>query len=353
MPSPRNGPAPVPETRTGLRAVVPSERTVAFERFELPGVLSRSQVLIRMERTVISAGTETANYTGLDAGTRQPGNWNTYPWRPGYGGVGRIIEAGPQTAGYAIGDRVYGIFHHASHEVVDTASELCVPVPGGLDAATAVMARMGNVAITARQRSRAAPGESVLVFGLGAVGNLAGQFFVAAGCQVYGADPAASRRALAERCGFRATVDPAGLEEDEPLRRLGFSGDRPGVVIDAVGDSRVVIQASELVRRNGEVILLGTPRAPHPGDLTPLLNRVHARGLHVIGALEWNIPLLGDEGLSTERNAREILGMVSAGTLQVAPLISHVLRPEALQEAYEGLLAERDRYLGVVLDWDV
>jgi 2-desacetyl-2-hydroxyethyl bacteriochlorophyllide A dehydrogenase len=332
--------------------VVPAERSVTFERFEPPAP-AKAEVLVRMERTVISAGTETANYTGLDAGTRQPGNWNSYPWSPGYGGVGRIVEAGPLASGYAIGDRVYGIFHHASHELVDTATDLCVPVPAALDPAVAVMARMANVAITALQRSQAMPGDTVLVIGLGSVGNLAGQFFAEAGHQVYGLDPSPARRGLAERCAFRRALDPAGLEPGELLSRLDLPlNARPAIVVDAVGDSRVVLQASELVRRNGRVILLGTPRAPLPGDLTPLLNRVHALGLQLTGALEWNIPLLGKGRLSTERNANQILEMIRAGSIQVGPLISHVVKPGHLQEAYEGLLTDRDRYMGVLLDWD-
>ena len=76
-----------------VRAVVPGERTVVFERFELPDEPPLGHALVRMERTIISAGTELANYTALDPGVHIDGSWNRYPWRAGYGGVGVVITA--------------------------------------------------------------------------------------------------------------------------------------------------------------------------------------------------------------------------------------------------------------------
>src|SRR5579862_4749186 len=108
----------------GIRASIISEQTLGFERFPLPDELKPTQVLVRVERTIISAGTELANYTGLDPDTRTPGKWCTYPWRPGYGGIGRIEAVGKDVEKVAVGDRVYGIFQHATHSVVDTATRL-------------------------------------------------------------------------------------------------------------------------------------------------------------------------------------------------------------------------------------
>ena len=105
---------------------------------------------------------------------------------------------------------------------------------------------------------------------------------------------------------------------------------------------------------NGEVILLGTPRAAFRGDLTPMLKTAHLRGIAIRGALEWNVPLLKRQGpgWSTEANAELILRMLAEGSLRTAPLCTHVLAPARLNDAYQGLLHEKERYLGVVLDWE-
>jgi 2-desacetyl-2-hydroxyethyl bacteriochlorophyllide A dehydrogenase len=341
---------------TGVRAVITGESTLAFRRFELPGALSGSQVLVRLERTIISAGTELANYTGLEPDTRIAGRWCCYPWTPGYGGIGRVVRTGPDVRGLKRGQRVYGTFNHATHHLVDCSRELCVPVPAGLEPTAAAFVRMGNVALTAFQRSFTSPGDTVAVIGLGLVGNLAGQFFAREGRRVFGLDVSAQRRALAERTGFTAAVDPAGLPVEGVRERLlqATGGVWPRVVVDAVGDSRIVEQAVHLAEFNGQVVLLGTPRAPYETDCTGMLKLAHFRGISLQGALEWTIPLLKGSGAgsSTEGNAEAILGMVQDGSLQVGPLCSHVLPPATLGQAYEGLLNQKDAYLGVVLDWE-
>src|SRR5437868_3055563 len=108
-----------------VRASIVAEQTVQFETIELPDQPTGSQVLIKVDRTIVSAGTELANYIGLDPDTRIPGMWCAYPWRPGYGGIGRIVAVGPDVKHLTPGQRVYGIFNHASYALEDTANRLC------------------------------------------------------------------------------------------------------------------------------------------------------------------------------------------------------------------------------------
>lgn len=353
-----------PSVVKGMRANIVAERTLKFEWFELPAEPQGSQVLVQTERTIISAGTELANFTGLESDTRVPGAWCYYPWRPGYGGIGRILAVGPYAPGHLKpGMRIYGILNHASHAIVDTSWQLCVPVPEGLDSSTAVMSRIANVALSAYQRSHVTLGDTVVIIGLGLVGNLAGQFYLQAGQRVIGLDLSPKRRALAEQVGFTATLDSADLlpdvvrlterERGQRSREIG-GGTQPIVIVDAVGDSRLVEQAVHLVADNGQVIMLGTPRATYESDCTVALKRAHFHGVSIVGALEWKIPLLKRQhnGFTTEGNAELILQMVQQGKLQVTPLRTHVLPAAELGTAYEGLLNRKDEYLGVVLDWE-
>src|SRR5438270_6711775 len=110
-----------------VRASIYAEQKVGFETLELPVRPTGTQVLIKVDRTIVSAGTELANYIGLDPDTRIPGMWCAYPWRPGYGGIGRIVAVGPDVRHLSVGQRVYGIFHHATYVVEDTASRMLVP----------------------------------------------------------------------------------------------------------------------------------------------------------------------------------------------------------------------------------
>lgn len=356
-----NGAAPKPATSskgsiTGVRAIITSEQELHFENFRVPAEPKDANILVEVERTIISAGTELANYTGLDPDTRRPNKWCTYPWNPGYGGIGKVLAVGPDVKNVKVGDHVYGRFEHANYAILNTDTQFCVKVPKGLDLTTAIFVRMGNVAISALQRATAKLGDTVVVIGLGLVGNLAGQFFRANGQKVIGLDLSEKRRALADETGFDATLDPSRYPTPQELGEAivkASGGAVPRVVVEAVGDSRLIELGIKLVSNNGQVIMLGTPRAPYETNCTPMLDMAHRRGISIVGALEWTIPLLKKQspGNTTESNAELILRLIQDEKLKVGPLCSHVIAPADLNDAYQGLLHRKDEYVGVVLDW--
>src|ERR1700756_5138082 len=120
------------EPIAAVRAVITGEQELGFEAFEVPAPRG-SEIAVELLRTIISAGTELANYTGLDPDTRIPGRWCTYPWAPGYGGIGRIVAAGPDVKNLKVGDRIYSRFHHGNIEEMESGSQFCVRVPESLD----------------------------------------------------------------------------------------------------------------------------------------------------------------------------------------------------------------------------
>jgi threonine dehydrogenase-like Zn-dependent dehydrogenase len=106
--------------------------------------------------------------------------------------------------------------------------------------------------------------------------------------------------------------------------------------------------------RHGEVVLLGSPRAPFTTDVTPMLGRIHLLAIKLIGALEWTFPIPEESERARHTifaNYRQILDWILEERLVVDPLRTHVLPPERCQEAYSGLTHRKDDYLGVVFDW--
>ncbi len=125
-------------------------------------------------------------------------------------------------------------------------------------------------------------------------------------------------------------------------------------MVEAIGRSELCAQAVEMCGRNGEVVLLGSPRAPYQGDLTPMLARTHLLGIKITGALEWLWPIPPDSERARHTiwdNYRQLLRWITEGRLIVDPLRTHVLSPDRCQEAYAGLTHKKDEYLGVVFDW--
>lgn len=334
------------------QVVVIGQNEVELQRLELDGEgLGSDELLIETGRTFISAGTELANYTGKEPKVFQPGTWCAYPWRSGYANVGVVRAVGDGVTRAKPGERVFTYGPHASM-IRYNQNRLVVAVPEQLDSATAAASRMAGVSLSAILVSEIRGNPWVAVFGLGMVGNLAAQAFGIRGCRVIGVDPVGWRRELAERCGLRHTVGGSAEEVQEAIEHI-TEGGLAGITVDAVGDSRVVMQALKATARHGQLVLLGTSRAPVEGDLTELLSDVHLGLITMHGALEWFLPMYPDTGDRTSQFSKQmmIFDWIERGLLKMEPLISHHLRPEQIKEAYEGLLRERETYTGVVLDW--
>ena len=106
------------------------------------------------------------------------------------------------------------------------------------------------------------------------------------------------------------------------------------------------------VARHGELILLGSPRAPAHFDVTPMLLHIHLEAIRMIGALEWRWPQHATERCrDLDANYRQIAAWIAGGQLVVEPLLTHLTSPADCQQMYEGLTGNKEEYLGVVFDW--
>lgn len=343
------------------QVIVQEKGNVGLLPVEWDDSVKPDEFIVRTERTFISAGTELSIYTAREEAVYQKGSWCAYPFRPGYANVGIIEEVGSAVTDLVRGQRVFTLGHHASH-VKFSRNDLVVAVPPGLDPAVAAASRMAGVATAAMvMADRSLPQPTVLVFGLGMVGNLAAQSFRILGGKVVGIDPVQARRDLAERCGISGTL-PGGetAELKAGLKRLA-GVERADICIEAIGKTPVVLQALALTADVGQLILLGTPRSPCTGDQTAAFNEIHLRNIAVRGALEWCLPIYPVKSIwggktpplmSLWDKQRMIFDWILDGKLHVAPLISHRLPAARIKEAYEGLLNEPERFTGVVLEWE-
>ncbi len=338
---------------TGRAAVVREANLVEIEEIDIPGPVGPNEVLVQTDCTFISAGTELANFIGLDPGVHVPGSWNQFPARPGYANCGRVIELGSAVDSLALGDRVFTQRKHVSHHIVsvDDPDTVVVPVPEDVPSDLAAAVRMGMVAITAPQVADHHVNDWVVVFGLGLVGNLAAQLFQLDGARVIGVDPEPARRQLAQRVGIQRIIGDDMSTVVEQVREITGGGAQ--TVVEAVGHAGVAETAIKTAAPYGELILLGSPRAPVTADLNEFLQPVHKTWVTIKGALEHRVPINPARGhpLSIAGNARTILDLVSSGRLQLAELISHRMPASEIAAAYDGLLNQPDRFWGVALDW--
>ncbi len=329
--------------------VVVEPGRIELQERELDPTLAPHEALVQAEYSIVSAGTEGAGFTGLVR--EMPfGETGRYPRTTGYGHLGRVLAVGSAVTMCRPGDRVLSFSNHAS-VVKANAARLALPVPEGVPGERLVFARMAGVSITALRSSSVQPGDTVVVIGMGLVGNFAAQLFRLAGADVMAVDLSEDRLARARACGIERTVNPRSTDLRQAV--LDWTeGKGAHIVVEAIGKSEVIAEAVMLARRYGEVILLGSPRARAVLDVTPMLLRIHLEAIRLIGSLEWRWPEHPtDRVRDLETNYRLLVRWIAEGKLVVDPLLTHLVSPAECQRVYEGLTQRPDEYLGVVFDW--
>jgi len=325
---------------------------VTLERYVLPDRLAGTEVLVRAECSLISPGTELAVLRGTHTGFATPNHsFARFPHRPGYAMVGRVEATGQEVKGLEPGDRIVAWAPHASHLVVDTAKTAFARLPATVPSDEATLASLGAIALHGVRRARLGIGDAAVVLGLGLVGLLALQIVRLAGARpVVGADVAAERLSKAREMGLARVLDASDQHFVENAHAaLDHQGAR--AVIDSTGNPQAVATALSIAAREGRIVLLGSP---HGRVLLDLYTDVHARGISLIGAHGSTMPpvSLPDNPWTLVANMRLVVDLLSDGTLQVAPLISHRASYSEASRLY-ALLSDSPRsQLGVLMWWD-
>jgi Zn-dependent alcohol dehydrogenase len=217
----------------------------------------------------------------------------------------------------------------------------CVPIPrdvpfevAGL-VGCAVTTGVGAVWRTAGVR----PGDRVAVIGCGGVGLSALLAAAAVGAEtIVAVDVGAEKLVEAESFGATATVLWAGSAEATADAVREASGGGVDYAIEATGRPEAMLAAFLSTRARGAAVLIGIPRAdavlPLPALSIPRLER------RVLGSLYGSS--------RPERDFVQILDLYRRGSLPLDRLISHRLRLDELERAFE--LLRSGRASRVVLD---
>ena len=131
-----------------------------------------------------------------------------------------------------------------------------VPVPEGVTDEAAAMCEPCAVTVHAVRLSQLKLGDNVVVLGAGPIGLLCMQVARAAGAnKVIVSEPAPARAAAARRLGADAVINP--IEEDAVERVVELTdGTGPDVVFECAAAPGTLDQALNMVRRNGQVVLV-------------------------------------------------------------------------------------------------
>lgn len=157
---------------------------------------------------------------GLFVSKHEGKGWTvSFPIRLGNMTAGIVIEVGSQVKKFKVGDRVYGYLpiretHTVSEESINLA-------PPELRDEEIVCIDPATVALMAVREGHVRLGDTVAVFGLGAIGLMTIQMAKLSGALlVIGIEPIERRRKLAEQYGADITIDPKGCDAGLEIRKV-------------------------------------------------------------------------------------------------------------------------------------
>ena len=294
--------------------VFPEKDRVEVQQVEVAAV-EPNQVKIATHCSLISAGTERKC---LQQGFSPGGGWEEwvrYPFNAGYCAAGEVVEVGAEIEGVAVGERVAGFGEHRKQTVVDADHMVVIPDDVSYEEATwfpiAVIVQFGF------RHAKLELGETVVVVGLGMLGQLCAQYARLAGAsEVIAVDPSSWRLQLAKNGGATHTLACGVAEAEEAVRDL-TEGKMANVLYETAGPPEVFAPCQRLLGNFGRLVSLGDTGHAARQSMTEGFS---TRNLTLIGANNDIAPLTP---WPHPRSGKVFMKFLQRGDMNVRDLITH------------------------------
>ena len=276
----------------------------------------------------------------------------------GYSVAGEIVEVGAEVEIFKRGDIVAcagaGIANHA--EIVDVPVNLVAAVPSRLATEMAATATLGAIAMQGVRRLAPTLGETIVVIGLGILGQITTQLLKANGCVVVGTDIDQRRIDIALQNGMHHGLAASNASVVERVIELTDGNGADGVIITAATPSSELIgEAFKSCRRKARVVLVGDVglhidrNDMYLKELDFLISTSYGPGRYD--------PTYEEEGQdyplpyvrwTENRNMQEYLRLLGSGVVNLSNLPTEIYAIDEATAAYEKLKAA-DKPLLVLL----
>ena len=329
----------------------PVKEKAELQSWEIPDEIAPSQVMVKAHYSLVSAGTELANFHALPNTYAQGNDKDGFPRYPGYSAAGVVVKVGSEVTKFKAGDKVVCPWMgHRSFYVGD--ENKFYPVPDGVGLDVAAAAHVASFPYLGVRRLQLQMGESVMVAGLGLLGQFAVQMARNNGAApVIGCDYSPERRELALKLGADHVLDPGEPDFVQKVREL-TDGRGVDATVEVTGFIPALQQALEYAAFHGRISLLGCTRISD--QCIDFYRYVHCRGITLLGAHTMVRPKVESRpgGEWTEfDDYRTFFRYVQSGRLQVMPLISRSVSPLEAAQLYHELGFEKNPPLGILFDW--
>lgn len=322
------------------RAVVfiaPAEAEVSI--FSMPDP-PPGTVQVRTDLSTISVGTEGWCFRDLFTWAPTP-----FPCVPGYQRVGTVTACGDGVEGWKPGDKCMATvgsweadvvpFWGSHGEILNTSVTELYRIPDGVDDIDASALVVAQVGYNAAFRPLIDPGDWVVVYGDGLIGQSGAQAARARGARVILVGHRVDRVELARKYSADYAINSRDCISAEVVREI--IGGYAKAVIDTVQSEACQEEYMPLLEYGcGQVVYSGFT----PGNAWADMGALQRRELTTHFVAGWN-----------RERMESTLNLMAAGKMSLKPLITHLISAEDAAEAYNMIIDKSRSFLGITLDW--
>jgi len=308
------------------------------------------EVLVETDTSLVSTGTELTVLSGDYPEGSVWDSYGTYPFDAGYANVGTVVEVGDAVDrdDIAPGTRVATWTPHAAY--VTARAEDCVVVPDDVSEDQASLFAIAQIVMNGVRKGRVDWGETVVVYGLGILGQLAVRF-----CHLAGADTVVGVDLAEERIDYLPDepgivgVDPTASDPGEVVDEV-TDGRGADVVFEVTGNPDVIPEEIERLREQGRLVLLSSPHGETTLDFHDYVN---GPSIEIIGAHQTSHPPVETPQTpwTKHRHAELFFSYLRQGRMAVDDLFSDSRSYEDAPDLYQSLLEDRTGAMAVRLEW--
>lgn len=332
--------------KNNLTVVFPEPKHVVVEERSMP-VPGDDDMLVQTSRTLISTGTELTILNGEFPRESQWANYGRFPFVPGYDNIGTVIDVGKNVDKSWIGRKVASYAPHSAYVILQPNGVRIIhrDIPDE----EATFSTIVEIVMNGIRRGEVTWGESVVVYGLGLLGQIASRLSYFAGARpVIGIDVSEKRLGLLPK-GIKG-VNAKDDDVVEMVKKL-TNGRMADVVIEVTGNPDIIPQEFAVLKRQGKIVILSSPRGITKSfDFHDLCN---SSSFTIIGAHNGSHPQFETpyNQWTQKRHAELFFNMVADGEIDVKPLISHRGKYSEAPEFYRMLIEDRTQAMGVIMEW--
>ena len=337
------------------QAIMMKPGEVTIREVDIPEV-APNQIKVKMKRIGV-CGSDIHVFHG-----KHP--YTSYPVVQGHEVAAEVVEIGSEVTSVKIGDRVTiqpqvvcGKCYPCTHgrynaceelkvmgfqttgmasEYFVTEADKAVKLSEGMSYDEGALVEPISVAVHAIRRYGNVAGKKVLVLGGGPIGNLVAQSAKAMGAsQVLVSEQSTARLDIAKGCEIE-TVNPLETELLDKIIET-FGTDKADVIFECVGINATMEQAINFSRKGSDIVVVGV----FADFGTINMGLIQDKELRLIGSAMYRV-----------EDYEKAIELIKDDLLCLKPLITHRIKFENFQKAYETIELNRDKAMKVMVDFE-